>query len=109
MTKDSRDLRDPQKLGQAILGHRKHWQGFAEAEGYDPKTNPSLSTIVDYAQEQGYLNVPNYPQDESCATVTAREYRAELQEAAEKGDKYAASRLAGLDEGSGAGGDPAGS
>jgi hypothetical protein len=50
----------------------------------------------------------DYPQDESCATVTAREYRAELQEAAEKGDKYAASRLAGLGEGSGAGGDPAG-
>ena len=41
------------------------------------------------------VTIPDYPQDESMATVTAREYRQELQERAAEGDKYAASMLKG--------------
>lgn len=90
-----RDLRDPQKLGEALLSQRDFWEGYAEAEGYDLGIVPPLSVIFDYAEEHGYLNVPDYDNNESLATVTAKEYKQELKERAVSGDRYAKSLLEG--------------
>ena len=74
---DTRDLRDPQKLGEALKQNakviRERFSGMTLGEVYDA-TRPTA---------------PNYPQDESLATVTAREYRQELIDAAGEGDQYA--------------------
>jgi hypothetical protein len=77
---DTRDLRDPQKLGEYLLHNKKTFPGASLSSIYD-----TLKISLEATE--------NYPQDESLATVTTREYRAELQQAAEEGDKYAATRL----------------
>jgi hypothetical protein len=76
-----RDLRDPQKLGESLLRLRQH----------RPKL-PLSEIADDWILEE----MPNYPQDELLSTVTQREYREELQQAAKEGDKYAAERLTEL-------------
>lgn len=74
-----RDLRDPEQLGLTLIGI-KAGQGGTMGEAYD--THP------------GVVNrVPDYPQDELLSTVTAREYKRELEERAREGDKYAKSLL----------------
>ncbi len=75
----TRDLRDPQKLGEMMLKAR---ESIPHAE---------LSWVYDHGKFKA--EVPNYPQDELLSTVTQREYLSELQEAAKEGDKYAAERL----------------
>jgi hypothetical protein len=79
-----RDLRDPQKLGEALRAGEFRPEGWTLSEYYDRQT--------------GIWNhdIPDYPQDESMATVTAREYRAELEARAAEGDKYAKSALESL-------------
>jgi hypothetical protein len=75
-----RDLRDPQKIGKMLQMIRE----------WNPKG--LLSDLVD--QYKDSLNTAeNYPQDELLSTVTQREYREELQQAAKEGDKYASERL----------------
>lgn len=74
-----RDLRDPQKLGEWLLNRPTEDRASV---GYD--------THISYAF------IPDYPQDESMAKITAREYREELETAAAAGDKYAAARLKDL-------------
>ena len=78
---DTRDLRDPQKLGEWLLGRLN--KRYTASQYYDG-SKPLF---------------PNYPQDESMAVLTAREYRAELEERKKAGDKYAASAIAALDKG----------
>jgi hypothetical protein len=87
-----RDLRDPQKLGEWLQAESKRVN--SETHGW-PAPGPwvPMSRIADYAEG---MDVPNYPQDESMATVTARQYREELSAAAAAGDIYAASMLKGL-------------
>lgn len=52
----------------------------------------TMSEVMD-ALHPDYLAVDNYPQDESAATIAAREYQAELEERAANGDKFAISVL----------------
>lgn len=78
---DTRDLRDPQKLGEMMAVGEFRIAGQTLSEYYDRH-----KSIFKY-------ECPNYPQDESLATVTAREYRQELLEAAESGDRYAINLL----------------
>lgn len=85
---DTRDLRDPQKLGENLLYHAS-----VVNAGFDSKKR--LSQIYDEQE----VSASNYPQDESMAVLTAREYRSELEERAAAGDKYAASALEQLDKG----------
>jgi hypothetical protein len=80
MSQDARDLRDPQQMGQDIMDLRKLYP-----EGL-------LSAVVDKF-DLVLRATPLYPQDELLSTVTQREYREELQQAAKEGDKYAAERL----------------
>lgn len=86
---DTRDLRDPQKLGENLLYHASIVNAVADAP------RKTLSQIFDERE----VSAPNYPQDESMAVLTAREYRAELEERKKAGDKYAASAIAALDKG----------
>ena len=80
----ARDLRDPQKLGEFL-------------QKVSATTDDTLSQIYDYQIGKDLRHhIPDYPQDESMATVTAREYREELRVAASEGDKYAESMLLGL-------------
>lgn len=79
---DTRDLRDPQKLGEFLLRNKR--------------PNRPLSFVADETLTGEYPKViPNYPQDESLATITAREYLQELTERAANGDRYAESMLRG--------------
>lgn len=78
-----RDLRDPQKLGEQLFRCRPEGSKLTLSQAYD---------LYNFASNI----IPDYPQDESMATMTAREYRAELEAAAAAGDKYAASRLEAL-------------
>jgi hypothetical protein len=80
MSQDARDLRDPQKLGEWLLA------------GEYRKPGELLSLYYDKLP-RGMWETPNYPQDELLSTVTQREYREELQQAAKEGDKYADERL----------------
>jgi hypothetical protein len=78
-----RDLRDPQKLGEKLL----------------ELSNPGRTLSQTYRLYSDTLEhpmFPIYPQDESMATVTAKQYREELAAAAAAGDIYAASMLKGL-------------
>jgi hypothetical protein len=77
---NARDLRDPRQIGVVLRAIRE----------WNPKG--AFHELVD--QYTASLNsVENYPQDELLSTVTQREYREELQQAAKEGDKYAAERL----------------
>jgi hypothetical protein len=80
MSQDARDLRDPRELGKVLKAIRE----------WNPKG--LLSELVDQ-YEASLGSVAKYPQDELLSTVTQREYREELQQAAKEGDKYAAERL----------------
>lgn len=80
---DKRDLRDPQKLGEAF---------FNERRAYNQEGSFSIKAH-EVADRLHLYNIQNYPQDELLSTVTAREYRQELQTAAESGDKYARNLL----------------
>jgi hypothetical protein len=79
---DSRDLRDPRQFPPM-------------SELYRNSVHPEMGTpfhmYVDHLLAS--TRIPNYPQDELLSTVTQREYREELQQAAKEGDKYAAERL----------------
>lgn len=77
---DTRDLRDPQKLGEIILN---------QAE----RTKDVLAS-ADWAERE---EVPNYPQDESMCMITQREYRQELEDRLREGDIYAKSTLERID------------
>ena len=80
---DTRDLRDPQKIGEMLLNVRNSPTGVRYP-------GVKFSQIADNLHN---YPVPNYPQDELLSTITAREYRAELEERAAQGDKYAKSIL----------------
>jgi hypothetical protein len=86
MPSDARDLRDPQKLGELLLA--------AQTSEYKPGT--PLRVVADARGMSIVHHCPDYPQDELLSTVTQREYREELQQAAKEGDKYAAERLSEL-------------
>jgi hypothetical protein len=77
-----RDLRDPRIIGSL-------WEGMRAAHA-------DKSACWFYDNVIAAFNIPNYPQDELLSTVTQREYREELQQAAKEGDKYAAERLTEL-------------
>jgi hypothetical protein len=79
---DTRDLRDPQTMGSLFVNTRKVYADKSACWVFD-------NIIHEFA-------IPNYPQDESTASITQREYREELLQAAKEGDKYAASRLTTL-------------
>lgn len=81
---DTRDLRDPQKLGDVLLKEKQ--LGAYEAE--------TLSEAYD--KQVALMHVPNYPKHDSVGSQTAREYRQELQERADAGDRYALSMLKGM-------------
>ncbi len=82
---DARDLRDPQKLGQKLLELRHQ---------IPQRSGTPLSKAYDLAAKWlGGDYITNYPQDELLSTVTAREYRRELETRAAEGDKYAQSVL----------------
>jgi hypothetical protein len=78
MSQDARDLRDPQKMGNWYLKVKSQFPKWTATEIFDSMDGMAIS---------------NYPQDELLSTVTQREYREELQQAAKEGDKYAAERL----------------
>ena len=80
--RDLRDLRDPQRIGE-ILRSSSRTTHYKEL---------TLSQMID---KLDLSSVASYPQDESMAAVTAREYRAEL-EARE--DRYAKSALESLNK-----------
>jgi hypothetical protein len=81
MSQDARDLRDPQKLGEELL-----------RLSLPPKRTMSMTYHL-YKDSLEHPMFPIYPQDELLSTVTQREYREELQQAAKEGDKYASERL----------------
>lgn len=93
-----RDLRDPQKLGEALLGELKALR--VEGENYPPARQ-----AADYLPR---YEIPDYSHDESMAVLTAREYREELEARRQEGDKYAASALDALDRGVKLDDDPSG-
>lgn len=86
-----RDLRDPQKLGEAFFNERRacNLQGNFSIKAHE------------IADRLHLYNIPDYPQGESLATVTAKEYHDELEARAQEGDIYAASLLKGerIDDG----------
>lgn len=80
--KDTRDLRDPQKLGERLLSDHAeapHWK---------------LHEIYD--QGKAKHEIPDYAHGESIAQIAAREYREELET---RTDKYAKSALEQLAKG----------
>lgn len=77
-----RDLRDPQKLGEAMLEHMK--------------SHPGSRMTDEWPAGHALPIVSNYPQDESTVTSTVRQYRKELEERAAQGDRYAISMLMGV-------------
>ena len=81
----SRDLRDPKIVGGVLetLRATKDYEGI----------HYPFHVLADMLPG---IPIADYPQDESMATVTAREYREELRLRAEQGDKYAESMLNGL-------------
>lgn len=81
-----RDLRDPQKLGEWLESQRT-----ADRD----KSLSYWADIVEIQCGKGIVSVPDYDHGESLATVTAREYRDELERRAADGDRYAKSVLAG--------------
>jgi hypothetical protein len=90
----TRDLRDPEKLGKALLGVRANFymNGF-------PPGGPTLSKSYDSYKNLDY--VPDVSKDDSMGKQCVREYRAELESRAAEGDKYAASALESIDAGKG--------
>lgn len=83
MTEDRRDLRDPQKMGEKLLAAR------AEKDALGVRWK--MSDIYD----SGRWDIPNYDSSETLGSLTAQEYRRELEERAAAGDRYAASMLKG--------------
>ena len=83
MNKDTRDLRDPQKLGEKLKELRYSHGG-------------KVSPCHMMADELVKHKVPDYPKHDSVGSTTAAEYRRELQERADQGDRYAKSMLAGM-------------
>lgn len=78
---DTRDLRDPQKLGEWLLNRPSHKKASV---GYDKHIHAA--------------DIPDYSHNESLGAVAAREYRAELEA---RDDIYAKSALESLDAGKG--------
>lgn len=87
---DTRDMRDPQALGNALLktiGRKRH-----RSKQPDRMT---AAKVYDKSAIAGDMDVPDYAPDESIATLAARAYRDELETRAMHGDKYAVSMLKG--------------
>lgn len=78
--KDTRDLRNPQLLGEDLFWRRSK-----------SKPNKPFHVLADYSNR--YSKIPTYPQDESMGVIQAQTYQAELHERAEQGDRYAKSIL----------------
>lgn len=78
---DTRDLRDPQKLGERLIEIRKEQEKSAPFHWIVDAWNPT---------------VPDYDHGESLSAFTKRMYRAELKRAAERGDRHAADTLKGI-------------
>lgn len=93
-TIDTRDLRDPQKLGERLDELQLHLEVTEE------RSHP-LTEVYDSGVLNRWIDVPNYPQDESMCMLTQREYRAELEARKAAGDKYAASAIESIDAGKG--------
>lgn len=83
MTKDKRDLRDPQKLGEQLLRCRPEYSRLTLSEAYDQYNFKSNV-------------IPNYPKHDSMGTQTAAAFRRELEE---RDDKYAKAALRDLQAG----------
>lgn len=80
VTEDIRDKRDPIALGKA-LDQKRH--GFVTIKGRaDYLDSPS-----------GRLEIPDYDPGESMVVETAKKHRAELEERAANGDRFAISML----------------
>lgn len=82
--RDKRDLRDPAKLGEALLEAADH---------FDTRVYGDFLKIVD----SNIWNVPDYA-GYLMGHYTAEKYIAELQERTETGDVYAKSTLEAVQE-----------
>jgi hypothetical protein len=82
-TKDTRDLRDPQKLGEYLLSLKDKGA-----------RTPKLSRCYDGSD--GVKKVSDYDHADSLGRSTVEQYRQELQEAADRGDKHALDTLRGI-------------
>lgn len=92
-TKDNRDLRDPQGLGESLLYYAK-----AAREAYSTPESPIPMSEV-YDVQVVHLTIPNVSGDDSMGKQCVREYRAELEARKAEGDKYASSALEAIDQG----------
>jgi hypothetical protein len=82
--RDTRDLRDPTKIGEEIAYRRKR--------------SPKKPCHILAEQVDDYAKIPNYPEDESMGQMQARLYQSEIKERAEAGDRYALSIMNKSDE-----------
>lgn len=79
-TAERRDMRDPNALGKRVLQHAMH--------GELP-----LAEVADLVDAGDGGTVRDYDSGELSGTRTAAKYRAELEERAARGDKFAISML----------------
>ena len=82
---DTRDLRDPQKLGELLFKQRE-------------TCSSSFSAIADWAAIEV---IPDVTHDDSMGKQCVRDYRAELEARKEEGDVYAEAALRDIDAGKG--------
>lgn len=87
---DTRDLRDPQKLGALI-------QYVAQ----DPSSQRGHKLTYSEAYDTYAMECDDVTHDDSMGKACVREYRAELQARVEEGDKYAEAALRDIDAGKG--------
>lgn len=83
---DTRDLRDPQKLGEAMLAHMEYHK---------------KSTMTYEWPGSALPIVPDVSHDDSMGKASVRAYRVELQARVEEGDRYAEAALRDIDAGKG--------
>lgn len=81
-SKARRDLRDPQKLGEAMLGHMKF--------------HSQSSMTCEWPAGHRLPRVPDYDHSETMQTVATKEYREDLERRMKDGDRYAAQRYQDL-------------
>lgn len=89
-TTDTRDLRDPQKLGALI-------QYVAQ----DPSNQRGHKLTYSEACDTYSTECDDVSKDDSMGKEQVRNYRAELEARREEGDKYAEAALRDIDAGKG--------
>lgn len=79
---------DPQALGERLMSEAKRIRWLTG-------TSAPLSTVADLANFEG---VPEYPKDETMLQECLQLRKAELEERAAKGDRFAQAVLSGESE-----------